>query len=455
MAATREEEQESRFDLLAHLPKELSLKIFTYLTGKELSVVCKVSKNWRDLANFNLLWKKLCIKESIGQDTEFITRESLEVKSELEPKCRWAQLYHEKMRLLSNWAEDKHIWLALDKQKPSVDVYQNILAVVHWTNDSPAVDIVDITKISLQQLQTLPLPFNIPREPVGVCINASVLTVEFSNISVIFVCNNGKFHYEISVIPDLQIVCPLGQEPEFIEKYQSDNRCWTLCLAGRYIWYQASSVVIIYDRTSKKFRKMDGILQVVAVELQGELIVVQCPHSIQVFYGDGKLLYTYCAHSNLFYTGLVMSSTSFAFLQSEDFSDPHVVQVELSTWQIYKETTLKVYRIALHKSMILLLSQEPFSLTSILQGETKWNNLIRGTKYLRPGKDFFSVICSRYVFVCPSLARLDMFSLFDVNNGQHLYDTSLNTSSYNIQTVSDYCLVVHSKKTTINIRSYV
>lgn len=455
MEETRDKDQDSKFDLLVHLPKELSLKIFTYLTGKELSIVCKVSKNWRDLANFNLLWKKLCVKESISEDTEFITRQSSEVKSELEPKCRWAQLYHEKMRLLSNWAIDKHIWMALDQEKPSVDVYQNILSVVYWIKETPTVDIVDITNSSLNQLQTFPLPFNIAREPVGVCINRSVLTVEFSNISVIFECRNGKFNYEISLIPDLKIVCPCGQEREFVEKYHNDKRCWTLCLAGRYIWYQASSVVVIYDRNAKTFQNMDGILQVVAVEMHGELIVVQCPHSIRVFYGDGKLMYTYSAHTNLFYTGLVMSSTSFAFLQSEDFSDPHVVQVHLSTWQIYKETTLKVYRIALHKSMILLLSQDPFNLTSILHGETKWNNLIRGTKYLRPGKDFFNVICSRYVFVCPSLARLDMFSLFDVNSGQHLYDTSLNTSSYNIQTVSDYCLVVHTKKTTINIRSYV
>ncbi|KAK9497036.1 hypothetical protein O3M35_012826 [Rhynocoris fuscipes] len=465
MEKQNEEEKDSNFDLLLSLPKELGLKVLTYLSGQELSTVCKVSKNWRELANCNLLWKKLCSMESICDLNDSITEqiESENDGNDLEPQCRWSKIYVEKMRLYSNWAGDNYTWMSIDQEKQStykainssVDVYNNILAVAYWVDSVPTVDIFDIKSNCLQQLQTISLPFTIDRDSVGVCINGSLLVIELSNISVIYKYENGKFIYEILVVPDMKTICPTGEDQQFVQNYHNCVRCWTLCLAGRFIWYQATSAIIIYDRNTQTFRNMDDILQVVAVDIHGELIVVQCPHSVRVFYVDGKLLYTYSANTNMFYTGLVMSSTSFAFLQSEDFSDPHVVQVELRTWKIYRETQLRVYRVTLHKNAIFLLSQDPFSLTSMSHGDVKWRNSIRGTKYLRPGKDFFTVICSRYIFVCPSLARLDVFSLYDVNSGDHLYDTTLGASSYNIQTVSDSCLVVYSKKSAINIRSYV
>ncbi|BES91273.1 Hypothetical protein NTJ_04081 [Nesidiocoris tenuis] len=177
-------------------------------------------------------------------------------------------------------------------------------------------------------------------------------------------------------------------------------------------------------------------------------VAILRPESIDLYQHNG--VFVYCIRSSsFFYTGLVMSQVGFAFLESLDFDDPNAAYVNLHSREkivigANANSKLKVYRLALFQSTIYCLSgRAKFELSCHeLNGERKFSIPVMGSKYLRPGMEFFEIVCSKFIFISPVQFCLDLLELYDKDTGDKVLSVSVQTSPYNIAQVSDSGLVL-------------
>ncbi|KAK3750546.1 hypothetical protein QZH41_011084, partial [Actinostola sp. cb2023] len=114
-------------DFVANLPKEVSEIIFSCLSANSLCRVAKCNKLWRERANHNPIWHKLCIQQGWGKfdDHETLSLQSLTIATRpLSPSkvpslptfhfteseniltpatCRWKSIYIRAYYLQQNW----------------------------------------------------------------------------------------------------------------------------------------------------------------------------------------------------------------------------------------------------------------------------------------------------------------------------------------------------------------
>ncbi|XP_078671740.1 uncharacterized protein LOC144911555 [Branchiostoma floridae x Branchiostoma belcheri] len=115
-------------DFVAHLPRELTERIFSYLDGVEMSRAACVSRLWREKTNNEGLWQRLCkLKrwEHFGFNEDLSREESCSsptatsrtsprftpVNSDvisLSPLCCWKDVYIRAHHLNKNWATGKY-----------------------------------------------------------------------------------------------------------------------------------------------------------------------------------------------------------------------------------------------------------------------------------------------------------------------------------------------------------
>ena len=58
-------EPQFQFDIISKLPREVGLRVFRYLSPKDLCNCCLVSQDWRSIADDNLLWREKCHESGV------------------------------------------------------------------------------------------------------------------------------------------------------------------------------------------------------------------------------------------------------------------------------------------------------------------------------------------------------------------------------------------------------
>ncbi|KAJ8045001.1 F-box/WD repeat-containing protein 7 [Holothuria leucospilota] len=113
-------------DFSHYLPQELISKIFGYLSAEDLSNVACCSKQWRDIANCDVLWHRLCENKgwlhygtdhdlsserpfspsessSVISSPTFVEENLIHFPSVLSQTCRWKETYIRASHLDKNW----------------------------------------------------------------------------------------------------------------------------------------------------------------------------------------------------------------------------------------------------------------------------------------------------------------------------------------------------------------
>ncbi|KAG8038117.1 hypothetical protein G9C98_006442 [Cotesia typhae] len=90
-------------DFISLLPKELALSVLAFLEPRDLLRAAQTCRNWRFLADDNLLWKEKCRSEGIEdlKDVSFTKRKSNRSNSSC--SSPWKQAYMRQYSIKMNW----------------------------------------------------------------------------------------------------------------------------------------------------------------------------------------------------------------------------------------------------------------------------------------------------------------------------------------------------------------
>ncbi|KAI8987099.1 quinon protein alcohol dehydrogenase-like superfamily [Pilobolus umbonatus] len=125
-----------RIDFLSILPHELSLKIFFYLDAKSLCSAAQVSHNWRNLADNDALWHRMCeqhiAKKCIkcGWGLPLLKKRAAIIpkKALIEPtpifRRPWKEVYSERLMVERNWRNNKYTMRVLSGHTDGVMAVQ-------------------------------------------------------------------------------------------------------------------------------------------------------------------------------------------------------------------------------------------------------------------------------------------------------------------------------------------
>ncbi|XP_014257002.1 uncharacterized protein LOC106670861 [Cimex lectularius] len=436
-------EENGTRDLFSALPAELSEMILTYLPAEDLASAGAVSKSWFRIANSEFLWKNVCSRDRILEEKlidDFFDKVE-------EQRCRWARLYQYTQRRSKRWKSDKY---------RSINTPKILTAFVHGvtllvgTNDGVGVHCIEGSHlVVVQHLKT-----GIPTTSITAV--GDTLVCGDGTFSFVYTLKGRTYQLESTLSPPDDLV--LTGPPVITEKKSEGVSLNVFVITDDFIWIGVSECNVmtcckVFDRAGKSFSNVT-LHDLVTVRHNRSYVSVLRPCGVQVYSDSGLLAFK--LDSCAFYTGLVMSEMGIAFLQCQDFGDPEPVFFDLHRKTCSVENRFKVYKLALFEDNLLYLTgQVKFTMVSLKADKTRWVTPLAGSKYLRPGKDRFHVLCRKFVFICPSRGRLDMFSLFDLETGVNFYDTSIYTATYNILQVADTGFLYKSDKSAVKLRSYI
>uniref|UniRef100_A0A0A9YB78 F-box/WD repeat-containing protein 7 n=1 Tax=Lygus hesperus TaxID=30085 RepID=A0A0A9YB78_LYGHE len=431
-----EDEIDNESHAISSLPVELATLILSYLQAEDLVVVSRVCKAWKALANTDTLWKKICLRLDL-QDENFPYEFGVVDPPKPGTWCRWAQVYRTAMIRRRKWELDDHINLCPSKGANCFGVHGTTVAVGNCSGGITVHSNIGNDVVLVQEIEA-----KAKIRDIFVAVNSIVLLV--GDWAAVLRLALGKFETEAVFHPELEV---WHDHLSDLEAVDSDARqTKTLLVTGNFVWFRTSALNI-YCSSSRKFIRHQ-VTHITDVKHNQSWVAILRPGSIDLFRHNGTMEFS--IHDESFYTGLVISNCGAAFLESPDFDDPVAAYVNLTT---RKKTVLnsnsskrlEVYKLALFRDTIFCVNgRGKFFLSCHPScGEMKWSVPLLGSKYLRPGKDFFKVICSKFIFLSPAQVRLDVFDLFDMETGNKLHTVSIHTSSYNIYEVSDAGLTIH------------
>lgn len=124
------------FDIVSHIPAELAHKVLSFLDVVSLCAASQCCHRWRELANSNSLWKKLCVSNDYAKFADLAptqlddqSRPTSPSKpkpnayqtlcthnlSTLSPLCKWKMVFIKAYSLDQNWKQGVYFMLPLLK----------------------------------------------------------------------------------------------------------------------------------------------------------------------------------------------------------------------------------------------------------------------------------------------------------------------------------------------------
>lgn len=122
----------SRIDFISNLPAEVSLQILSFLDAKSLCRAASVCKRWKQLADSDNIWYRLCeqhidrkctkcgwnlplmpipLKDIVTSNSTILkppVNEPPSAHSSLVTKMRWKTIYAERMLVEKNWRQNRY-----------------------------------------------------------------------------------------------------------------------------------------------------------------------------------------------------------------------------------------------------------------------------------------------------------------------------------------------------------
>lgn len=102
-------EQVIRVDFLQRLPRDLAMRILAYLDAPSLGRIAQVSRHWKELAEDDQLWRRMCIQHighrcsKCGWGLSTLSLKTINQYKAENKNLRYKALYAEKHRIARNW----------------------------------------------------------------------------------------------------------------------------------------------------------------------------------------------------------------------------------------------------------------------------------------------------------------------------------------------------------------
>lgn len=103
-----------RVDFLTRLPRDLAVRVLSFLDATTLGRVCLVSRAWNALGSDDAVWKRMCIQHighrcaKCGWGLPSLSMRTIQMYKEANQSLRFKDLYRDKHVIARNWKTGKY-----------------------------------------------------------------------------------------------------------------------------------------------------------------------------------------------------------------------------------------------------------------------------------------------------------------------------------------------------------